>query len=104
MLFQVIVQGNLSVRHELNGINFNQLMQDIVFTNKFEYIEGLVTFNDTINTGILVLDGDFNARYILGIDLESWKENALFIDRGLIPGMDLFPFFYRALVHRIAIY
>lgn len=62
-------------------------MNEIVFVNKFEYIEGLVTFNDFVNvTKRLEIDTDFDVRYVMGIDLEEWKQNAVFINRGLIPG------------------
>lgn len=84
--FQVIITGNLTATNEINGINFYQLLQDIVFVNKFEYIEGVVIFNNLITTRKLEIDKDFDARFVMGIDLQTWKDNAIFIDRGLISG------------------
>lgn len=56
-------------------------------TDQSNYVEGLVTFTGFVNiTEKMRLETDLLSRYLTGIDLEEWKNNAVFIDNGLIPG------------------
>ncbi|KAJ8919572.1 hypothetical protein NQ315_002194 [Exocentrus adspersus] len=83
----VEISGNLAVEQDINGINFADKAGQIVLTTQDAEIEGTVTFTrPVILTESLTVHGDLTTKTLFGVDLEEWKSNSVFLDKGKVDG------------------
>ncbi|KAF5302872.1 hypothetical protein FQA39_LY02052 [Lamprigera yunnana] len=87
----VQVNQNLIVSKNINGVDFSEFVQDMVLTTVDATIDKNITFTDAVYVGEeLIVDANLDTRYLNEIDLDRWKYNTAFINRGIIPGRLIF--------------
>ncbi|KAK9870097.1 hypothetical protein WA026_006191 [Henosepilachna vigintioctopunctata] len=88
-LQNVTIGGNLDIKMNFNGFDLSSVNDNIVYWNKPEdaNVESLVTF-----TGLLTfVDGvaietNLATNKFFGFDLETWVDDLVFINKGLLQG------------------
>ncbi|KAK5643724.1 hypothetical protein RI129_007569 [Pyrocoelia pectoralis] len=87
------IKQNLNVKNNINDVDFSEFVEDIVVITKDDVIGGDVTFAQPVYVEHeLVVDNNLETKYLSGADLDNWKENAVFTDRGIIPGKLMFEY------------
>ncbi|KAL3267035.1 hypothetical protein HHI36_011177 [Cryptolaemus montrouzieri] len=86
----VTIENDLEIHDNLNDVNLSDLNDNIVYLNKpeTEVIESGVTFSESyIFANSLIVDSNLVTNYMFGMDLESWKENLVYVNKGFLQGV-----------------
>lgn len=79
--------NNMAIVDKINNVNLAKFGNEVVLLSQDSTIENVVTFEQHVKVrDILSLDGDMLTEHLMGIDLETWKKNAVFINKGKIHG------------------
>ncbi|XP_044748261.1 uncharacterized protein LOC123309290 [Coccinella septempunctata] len=85
----VVVDGNLYIKNNLNGISLSDSNDNIVYLNKIKEntIESPVTFTDeNVFAHNLLIETDLITKWMRGLNLTTFRENAIFLNRGFLKG------------------
>ncbi|XP_031341241.1 uncharacterized protein LOC116169316 [Photinus pyralis] len=85
-LNKVHVKQNLNVRGNINNVDFSEFVEDVAVITKDSIIGGDVTFIQPVYAESELMMDNLETKYLSGVDLDSWKENAVLTNRGIIPG------------------
>ncbi|KAK4887110.1 hypothetical protein RN001_003381 [Aquatica leii] len=89
----VQVNHNLIVLNNINGVDFSDFVQDMVLITNDDLIGGKVMFTENVYVhDELMVDMNLDTKYLNDIDLDRWKNNAVFVNRGVIPGKLMFDY------------
>lgn len=83
----VAVLSNFGVRETVDSVNLLALMKSVVLKTKDGVILSTVVFtkpvvvNDSIN-----ITGNLFTEFLNGCDVQTWNDNALFVNKGLLKG------------------
>lgn len=82
----VVITGNLEILEAVNGIDLQDFLDDAVLITKDSTIDGDVLFeNKVIIKENLNLESDLITDSFWNVDFESWKNKAVYMNRGHLP-------------------
>lgn len=77
----------MAVGTTLNGIHLSDFLSNAVLTTRDSEIESVVEFeHNVLLLDVLEVAGDLSTRYLSGVDLEYWVNNAMYTNRGILEG------------------
>ncbi|XP_045478654.1 uncharacterized protein LOC123683798 [Harmonia axyridis] len=85
----VEIDGDFEIENHLNGISLSKNCDNIVFRNKIKEntIESPVVFTENnLFAHNLVIETNLITKWMRGLDLEVFKKNAIFLDKGFLEG------------------
>ncbi|KAF5288824.1 hypothetical protein FQR65_LT11939 [Abscondita terminalis] len=83
--------NNIIVTNTINDVDLSDFVSDMVFITADDIVGGKVTFAESVFVeDVLEVDLSLDTKYLNGIDLDRWKNTAVFVNRGVIPGRLIF--------------
>ncbi|CAH0560757.1 unnamed protein product [Brassicogethes aeneus] len=93
----VNITGDILIDNVLNKRKVAEILSNALYIDRDANIQGPIVFNETtFFLKSLLIDRDLTTKKLFGFDLENWKQNAIFINKGLIKGTYVFE---NAIIH-----
>lgn len=78
----------------LNGVHLTELLSNAVLITHDTEVESLVEFeNNVVLLNCLEVYGDLKTRFLSGVDLKYWIDNAIYTNKEMLEGEEIYRMF-----------
>lgn len=87
---QIKIDRNIRVKGQVNNINLPAFVSDMIMITKDSTILCPIQFAESVNIqNQMILHKKLSSKLVNDFDVKSWIDNAIFVNKGLLSGLDL---------------